>query len=263
MDKKAILADPLAQILQSGEVDEQRYQHFFEENPDYLLIPELLHNHGLHFNAVISQFNIDPALKCDFAFLTKSSMEWRLVLIEIERPYPKIFTKHRPPQPTEKMTKGLAQIASWKTHMETGLVQVQNRLKPLLRPLGSNPIKVCYVLVVGRDSEELTDAGRGWIRSATGTDFKIYSYMSLVRYFLIRGKNSFPANVIRLDKHAFRFLKIGSAPMDHLHYAQPDELTFSSDDKLKLAKFNIDPERWERKEPWFNNPKGDWVFPYS
>ncbi|ODT78401.1 hypothetical protein ABS71_01925 [bacterium SCN 62-11] len=263
MDKKAISADPLAQLLDSGEEAELRYQHFFEENPDYLLIPELMHNHGLHLNAVISQFCIDPALKCDFAFLTKSSMEWRLVLVEIERPYQQIFTKVRPPQPTEKMTKGLAQISSWKTHMETGLEQVRNRLKPLLQPLGSNPIKVCYVLVIGRDSNDLTDAGRGWLRNQTSPDFKIYSYMSLVRYFLIRGKNSFPANVIRLDKHAFRFLKIGSAPMDHLYFAQPDELTFTSDDKLKLAGFNIDSDRWERKEPWFKNPTGDWVFPYS
>lgn len=261
--RRALQTDPLAQLIASGDEKEQTFQTFFEKNPDYLLVTGLLQNHGLHFGAVISQFPIDTGLICDFAFLTKSSVEWRLVLIEIERPYKKIFTKARVPQPAEYMTKGLSQIASWQSHLETGLAQVTQRLRPFLRPLGGNPVKVWYVLVAGRDFQDLDDSGKAWVRTQNRSNFKLYSYMTLARSY-VSDRPYERANTLRLDGQAYRFLNIAYPPMTQLHYCNSNELLLSPSDRMKLLAYKIDAEAWQRGEPWFfDSEKDEWTHPFG
>lgn len=66
-------------------LNENHIQNFLEENTELISTPFLL-NHHLHFNSIITKFKISDGLISDFAFLTKSTDFWHLVLVELEDP---------------------------------------------------------------------------------------------------------------------------------------------------------------------------------
>ena len=68
-------------LLKKTPGDEHAIQECMESDTELIPTPLLL-NHGLHFNAVISKLPISASLVCDFAYLTKSTVGWRLVYIE-------------------------------------------------------------------------------------------------------------------------------------------------------------------------------------
>lgn len=246
--------EPLALLVDSGHHKEQVYQQFFEDHPNYLLIDELMLNHGLHFNCIISQFSIDTSLICDFAFITKSSLVWRLVLVEIELPHSNLLNKSSIPHPSKNMVKGMAQIDSWRAHMETGLEQVRERLKPLLKPLVANPLEVFYVLVTGQDTRLLNDSAKAWLRLQQRDGFKIYTFKTLSRSYALRKCRQLPVNVLRLDGKAFRYLKLNTLPDVHLNYALNDELKLTVDQKVMLTQCGYNFSAWE---------SGDRILPYG
>ena len=59
---------------------ENDIQKFLEKNTELIPLP-FIENHGLHFNLVISKFKLGNEYITDFAYLTKSSIKWLLVLI--------------------------------------------------------------------------------------------------------------------------------------------------------------------------------------
>ena len=70
--------------------EEQTYQSFIESNTE--LIPrEFVMNHGVWCDLVFRKLRLGSSYICDFAFVTKGSMRWRLVLVEIERPDKRFF----------------------------------------------------------------------------------------------------------------------------------------------------------------------------
>lgn len=72
-------------------------------------------NHQLHFGAVISQFRIDTTLTADFCYLTKSTGNWWLVLVEVERPDIPLFRNNKLQlTPTAEFSERFAQIQAWR-----------------------------------------------------------------------------------------------------------------------------------------------------
>ena len=87
------LADEYCRILSAVDdgdktVDENTMQDFLEMHTPFIPTP-FMQNHGLHFNSFISKFPVGPWFT-DFAYLTKSTVEWYLVLMEIESPHKKL-----------------------------------------------------------------------------------------------------------------------------------------------------------------------------
>src|SRR4028118_163923 len=76
--------------LLAGDYPEQRYQEFLEKNSSF--IPrEFVQNHGIHLSLVLRKLSLGADLATDFFYLSKSSGDWNLVLIEIEKPSSRYF----------------------------------------------------------------------------------------------------------------------------------------------------------------------------
>lgn len=64
--------------------DENALQDYLEKNPRYIPLQFML-NHGLHLFSIVSKFIISDGLITDFMYITKSSISWNIVFIELER----------------------------------------------------------------------------------------------------------------------------------------------------------------------------------
>src|SRR5271157_5125328 len=69
---------------------EQEYQEFIEKNT--ALVPrEFIQNHGVHLDVVFRKLSLAADYTTDFFYLSKSSVDWNCILIEIEKPQSKYF----------------------------------------------------------------------------------------------------------------------------------------------------------------------------
>ena len=99
--------------------NEQAYQSFIETNTR--LVPrQFVLNHGIWCDLVFWMLPLGSDYVCDFAVLTKSSVQWRLVLVEIERPDKEFFRGstldlHR------DFTAAIEQVSNWRSFLSDGL----------------------------------------------------------------------------------------------------------------------------------------------
>lgn len=91
----------------------------------------ILENHHLHFNCVISKLKIGLEVITDFAYLTKSSDIWRVILIELESPHKRIFKKnaHGYPEFSAEFNNAIDQITYWKVYIEEHKTAVLRQLE--------------------------------------------------------------------------------------------------------------------------------------
>lgn len=164
---------------------EQEYQELIEKNT--ALVPrEFIQNHGVHLDVVFRKLSLGADYTTDFFYLSKSSIDWNCVLIEIEKPQSRYFkdtsNKFHP-----DFQAALEQINCWRAWFSNrsnsdGFV---NGTIGFLRGSGhwmwNNPCYIKYVLVHGRRSEfEGNEIRRGLISGQERNDFHILSYDSLV-----------------------------------------------------------------------------------
>lgn len=132
--------------------DENEMQKYFEENTIFLPIPIVL-NHGLHFHFVISKLSIKDNLITDFAYITKSSASWNIVLMELEHPGKKIFQESKGKIHFHSdFNMAMDQVLSWKTYLAESKADFIKKIDFLLEPtsMRKNPKEIKYVLVIGR-----------------------------------------------------------------------------------------------------------------
>nr|GLK21608.1 hypothetical protein GCM10017606_24350 [Microbacterium terregens] len=128
------LASAFEDLLVDEGKDENDIQAFLEQHTELLDTSSWLLNHRLHMNCVIAKFPIGGR-SADFAYLTKSSDRWTLVLVEIERATKPLFTsssKHF--GNSAAFNDALAQTAVWRDQWEQHRSEVRERLLPLLVP---------------------------------------------------------------------------------------------------------------------------------
>jgi hypothetical protein len=147
-----VLSKSSTSLLEAPATDERSMQAFLEEHPEFLYTPYLL-NHGLHRDALISQFRLSTSLTTDFAYLTKSSNLWRLVLVELEPPSVQIFLTDGQATPSAEFTKRKTQLDEWRDAVRTQKTEILRPLLPLLRPMDRNRVEFHYLLVIGRSPE--------------------------------------------------------------------------------------------------------------
>lgn len=168
--------------LLDQKADEQVYQDFIEKNTP--LVPrEFVQNHGIYMDLVLRKLSLSSDYTPDFCYLSKSSDDWNIVLIEIEKPQSRYFrdssTRFHP-----DFQAALEQITHWRAWFSipanfNGFVN--GTLGTIRGAKRENPCKIKYVLVHGRRAEaEGNDIRNGLIRGMERDDFQIMSYDSLV-----------------------------------------------------------------------------------
>ncbi|MGN6094147.1 MAG: Shedu immune nuclease family protein [Luteibacter jiangsuensis] len=162
---------------------EQVYQRFMEEHT--VLVPrEFVQNHGVHFDMVFRKISLARDYAPDFFYLSKSSADWNLVLIEIEKPHSRYFKEHANDLHPDFLT-GLDQIARWRAWFDNPANVagfIDGTIAPVRVPeaMRRNKCHIKYVLVHGRRSEfEGSELRRSLIRAREADDFHIVSFDSL------------------------------------------------------------------------------------
>lgn len=166
--------------LLNEEKGEQDYQSYLEENTEF--IPRhFVQNHGIHFSLLIRKLKISNDMITDFAFLSKSSIGWNYVLIEIEKPQSRFF-KPGTILPHNDFLQGISQIKSWQAWFKDpgNKAHFESQLLFLKKPITQAPVTIRYILVTGRRSEyENSPEKIRIINSFEDHDFKIMSFDSL------------------------------------------------------------------------------------
>ena len=163
-------------------VNESTMQNFLETHTAFMPVPFKL-NHQLHFNSFISKFPVGPWFT-DVAYLTKSTVEWWLVLMELENPHKKLF-KGSPDHAdfTSDYMQAKQQIDDWKIWIEEHRNEVIDSLQRILVPLQmkKNRISFKYVLIMGRRNElEQSEARRKAIAQKNEDGLKIITYDTIL-----------------------------------------------------------------------------------
>lgn len=162
---------------------EQVYQAFMERHTR--LIPrEFVQNHGLHFDLVLRKLKFGADYISDFFYMSKSSDDWNLVFVEIEKPQSRYF-KDGSNEFHPDFLKGLQQIGLWRAWLTdpANLAGFLKQLQPIRLPLTMtrNPSHPKFVLVHGRRAEyHGNDVRRSLVQAQERPDFKIMSFDSLV-----------------------------------------------------------------------------------
>lgn len=184
------LKDEFINLLDK-ELGEQQYQEFLENNT--ALIPrEFIQNHGLHFDLVIRKMSLAKDYTPDFFYMAKSSANWHLVLIEIEKPQSRYF-KNNENELHPDFLAALDQIARWRAWFDNTSNRngfIDGTIDPIRVPatMRRNPCHIKYVLVHGRRSEfEGNECRKGLIRAREANDFHIVSYDSLCESLHTKG----------------------------------------------------------------------------
>lgn len=236
-------------LLETEGVSESDVQNFLEKNSELVHTPFLLH-HGLLYESLISKFPLDTGIITDFAYLTKCSDFWVLVLVEIEHPKKRIFTNNpRQITTSAEFNAALSQIHTWKEFLRDNKREVVRRLKPLLRCMGNVPVFEKYVLVIGRRKELECDEGRRNRLATYADDVRVLAYDSLITAFesgphLCTDKNK--KNILALTKGKYRFKYLYREPTSMFAFLRPEHLELTARQKTFLIERGLEIHKWEK-----------------
>jgi hypothetical protein len=229
--------------LLDSDVVEPDVQRFLEEHTELFPLPWRL-NHSLHNGVIISKFPLDTSIETDFAYLTKSSVEWYLVLVEVESPKKVMFKRDKKRVLlTPEFAEALDQIAEWKMFIWRNRDQVMERIAPLLRPLSDNRVRIKYVLIYGRHAELSSQEKIDRFADLSDTELKVITYDSLI------SKHSpdewWPKNVLVLTKRKFEFKYLHQLDTHIFAFCRPSEILLQPDQRARLISDSFDIESWE------------------
>lgn len=180
MHATALLRDSFLSFLDQQR-PEQEYQEFIEKNT--ALVPRVFElNHGVHLDLVFRKLSLGSDYTSDFFYLSKSSVEWNCVLIEIEKPHSKYF-KNASTKLHPDFQAALEQISNWRAWFSNrsnfdGFVD--GMLGQIRGSMRINPCSIKYILIHGRRTEfDGNEKRKDIIRSHNRDDFTIMSYESL------------------------------------------------------------------------------------
>ncbi|MCW7494690.1 DUF4263 domain-containing protein [Leptospira sp. 2 VSF19] len=234
-----------------GKQKEQVVQDFLETNTEIFTPPNLL-NHRLHFESIISKFPLDTSLITDFVYLTKSSGEWIITLVELESPNKKFFRSGISPiRCTSEFSGALDQIQSWQNFINKNKSQIINKLQPLMHPMKmrQNPISFQYWLIYGRSNEKNSSAEKlEYIKSIENKHkIIIYSFDSLITAYR-NELYSYKKNILKLEKTYFKFKYLNTLPEHIFASMTSDELSLDQDQIDYLKKNGYEIDEWRNGE---------------
>ena len=227
----------ISEMLDDSSLSEQKYQDFYEKNPEYFYAPFLL-NHDVHMDWIISKLPLDTSLITDFVYLTKSSAEWWICLVEFETPHKRLLNKDT--SISSDLSKGLAQIQKWKDFIGRSGQEVIRRLDPLMHPLNGNKVSFKYSLVIGRSKSLDTTQKRDAFTSLSNHDTKVLTFDSFRSGSMSKGR--FSKSILTLSKDKFKF-KYGIEDAQNLiNWFKPEAFDLSRDnvDQMRAEELSVD-----------------------
>lgn len=247
------------ELITVSKANENAVQAFLEANTSFMVTPDLL-NHRLHMNSVIAKLPVGER-SADYAYLTKSSVEWRLVLVELEDSSKRIFKESSKNSAfTADFNDAVAQIDVWRDYVAQHLGTLREKLRPLLVPptMARNLLSVRYLLIIGRSDElEYNEARR--LRLATygkERDLRIMTYDSIARE--IESGFGEPKSVLRANSRGYALQSTEGLPVTMFAYIMPEHLELAPQAEATLRAENYDIDAWKRNEPLVVNDK--WTF---
>lgn len=240
------IVEDFQRLLSREDISEQDCQNFLECNTELIYTPFLL-NHWILGSSIISKFPLDTSLITDFAYITKSSDKWVLVLVELEHPRKRLFRNDsKNIIPTSDLTEGIAQIDSWRDFIDCNRSSVEERLYPLLQGLTRHTGDVKYLLVIGRSEEKVhSEAKRKRLANMCAEDMEICTYDSLISWYHNNPRE--PKNIISLRKNKFKIKHLNTNPRHLLSHLTPEYIRLTEDQKQLLKNRGLEIDHWERE----------------
>lgn len=189
----------------------------------------------------------------DFANLTKSSIKWLLVLIEIETPHKKIFKKNKGNNRYEfssDFNSAYDQISNWRKYCKRKKEKVLEQIKNK-KTIRRNNVDIKYVLIIGRGTEYYENQEKkDMIDDKNSEDIKIMSYDSLINNFKCNSSHGEDLKKIILTPkgdNCFE-LKYHSNVREPavFHYMKPEYLKISEKNIKDLKKLEYNLKKWEK-----------------
>ncbi len=232
------------EILDTTTNNENDIQTFLENNSALIPLP-YLNGHQLHHSAIISKFKLGNEFVTDFAYLTKCSDYWDIVLIELKDSKKKLFTQDKEKVYfSAEFNHAFDQITAWKSYIGDNRENVLKKLNKMKMPLSENPINFKYVLIIGRNSEKQNSERKTkMFAQKSNSDTKVMTYDSIISIYK---SLYYIQNKLILTTWKEQGFKVKIVP-DHLDtsifaYFLPDFLKVDKDniEKLKLQDYQMD-----------------------
>jgi len=259
------LASAFETLLSDKDKDENDIQSFLEEHTEFFDTSAWLLNHRLHMNCVIAKFPIGGRT-ADFAYLTKSSDRWILVLVEIERANKPLFTsssKHV--GYSSAFNEAVAQTAVWQDYWTQHQAELREALRPILVPpvMASNRIELRRVLIIGRsDKKDFNQAQRDRIAGLEeGDKIKILTYDSLLRSY--RSGWGHKKCLLSTRSTGYAIKRLDALPALLFAYVLPEHLTVPASIEAELVAEGYQVDAWRNNhllrynEKWATKPAED------
>lgn len=246
-----LLIQEFENLLSDKSTDENDVQRYLEEHSELIPLP-ILEGHQLHESVVISKLPIGNKFISDFAYLTKCSDRWRLVLMEIENPHKKIFTSdYQNHTTTSDFKNAYQQILSWKNYISQNLHIIKESIYHLMSPeiMKYYPLEVSYVLIIGRNKEKNMSPDRSAIFSNFGNseDMTFKTYDSIISEY--RNRKT-PIQKIILSpwkNNSFSIKLVPTVPVETwiFSYLTQDNLKVSEPQRSQLIDQGYRLDLWE------------------
>lgn len=207
--------------------------------------------HGLHFDMVLSKLRINVSLTCDFAYLTKNTGQWYIVLVELEKPTKPIFCRDKRQVVFHSdFTRAVGQIESWRTQLTRDDAEIRRQLDPLFIHMANNPIEYKFILIYGRDSEvEQSRTRRQRFSDKSGTDLRVLTYDSLERRVCgLHGQSfsSVPKNIFTLSRQQFCLKYLHDVESGIWGWMSNDHISVTPEQEKRLIDAGVEMHEWKK-----------------
>lgn len=248
--------------LLNSKQNESVYQDYLEKHSELIPCNLCTLNHGVHWNFVFSKLAISQNYITDFAYLTKSTQEWYVVLIELEKVSKKFFKINgKNLEFSADFTSALNQVNDWKLELTHSNELLKKDLKPLLGfnlTFRANPITFKYMLIYGRSEEIDTELKKEKFKQIQQqNDIIIVTYDSLVSNIKHNNMGFFsatlcPKNIIKKVKNGFEMKYINPDSNDWMQYLSKEQMHLSEPQKKFLRDNHILVDDWENNKKLCN-----------
>ena len=246
-------------ILNSDVSNENDIQEYLEEHSQIIPLP-ILENHNLNMNVVISKLKLGNEFITDFAYLTKSSINWKLVLMELENPHKQIFKQGSRIEFTAAFNNAIDQISSWKVYLRENEIQILRQTAKLRQPLETNPMNYGFVLIYGRRKEfEDSEKRRKFLaQKEIETGIKIMTYDSLITHYT--NNVGIDCEKIILSQHGEQGFKIKKLPIGPIYtsifsYLPQDYIEVDKLQEKRLKAEGYEMDEWRQGYSLYSNEK--------
>jgi hypothetical protein len=236
--------------------NESAIQTTLETHPELLPLPFLL-NHRHHFNLLFKKFPLPNAQETDFLYLTKSTVEWWVVLVEIESSNKKIFSSRGNGNPVfhSNFNNAYDQILSWKAYLDNNNNQasMKQAILPLLMHMHQNTISFKYVLIIGRNAELNNQTKTDMFRQKNTDNIKVMTYDSLINSF---NENPIDSKIVAVKTtNGYRIENLNNANTNLFAYLQSGQVILNDTIKNELIAMGYNIAAWENGQQLVVNDK--------